>query len=101
MVSLEYPARVIPAFSRNMRRLRTRADLTQSQLATRSGVSKETINLYESGRHRNKRGPHASTVEAIARGLGCTPEQLLDESDFGWERGAAGVMRPVRKAPGE
>lgn len=59
-----------------LKRLRVYADLTQKQLAVRSGVSQRMIEQYEQGR---KELNHASvsTVKQLAGAIGCSIEQLL------------------------
>ncbi len=66
-------------FGRRVRTARTTADLTQSQLAERLGVSRSSIANVEGGRQ-------PQTVEqalAIADATGCDPRWLAT----GWDQG--------------
>lgn len=56
---------------------RRQKNITQDELALAVGVSKPTINKYESGKIRNIKRP---TIAAIARALGVSPGYLM-----GWE----------------
>jgi transcriptional regulator with XRE-family HTH domain len=53
--------------------LRQKAVLTQKELAQRSGISENTINLLESGR----RPPRPKTTRALAQALGVRPTELV------------------------
>lgn len=56
-----------------LRALRREAEMTQRELADRSGLSRWTINEIENrGRH-----PRLVTLVALAYALGCVPEALL------------------------
>jgi transcriptional regulator with XRE-family HTH domain len=64
-----------PAISQvaaNVRRLREERDLTQVELARRSGVDLRTLTRIESV----DREPGVSTLARIARGLGVPPADL-------------------------
>lgn len=54
--------------------LRVQAHLTQSDLATRSGLTRATISNLESGRVQNA---NATTLLRLARALGCTIDDLF------------------------
>lgn len=57
----------------NIKRLRTKAGMTQKQLATVMGVTESLIRTYESGR----RNPKLITVMRFANALGCLPADIL------------------------
>jgi DNA-binding transcriptional regulator YiaG len=59
-----------------LKRLRMCANLTQKQLALRSGVSQRMIEQYEQGR-KNLNHASVSTVKQLAVAIGCSIEQLL------------------------
>jgi transcriptional regulator with XRE-family HTH domain len=59
---------------RNVERLRRAQDLTQEQLAERSGFSQQYISGLENGR----RNPTIVTLYEIATALGSTPIELLN-----------------------
>lgn len=65
------------AFAANLRAERARSDLSQEELASRSGVSAAAILSYENGTYV----PGADKVCAIAEVLGCSPNDLC-----GWGR---------------
>jgi transcriptional regulator with XRE-family HTH domain len=58
-----------------MRELRERAGLTQERLAKRSGMQASVIGRLERGKHE----PRLSSVLSVARGLGVSPGELLDQ----------------------
>jgi len=55
-----------------LKALRERALLTQSELAAKAGVSEVTINRIEADRH----DPRFSTIRKLALALGVSPEEL-------------------------
>lgn len=57
----------------NLRRIRTECELTQEQLAHRSGVDRTFVSLCE----RNHRNVTVASIFALARGLGCDPGDLF------------------------
>jgi transcriptional regulator with XRE-family HTH domain len=59
--------------TRQLRAVREAAGLTQEQLATRSGVTQETISRLERGSHT----PQARTLQRLADALGIPPNQIL------------------------
>ncbi len=61
----------------NLKRIRTNYGCTQAELAKRSGVGLRSIQMYE---QRNKDINRASveTVHSIAKVLGCTVEDLME-----------------------
>jgi transcriptional regulator with XRE-family HTH domain len=61
------------AFADNLLAARRRAQLTQAQLASASGVSQRHISALESG----LADPKLSTVAALAAALGIRSEELL------------------------
>jgi transcriptional regulator with XRE-family HTH domain len=58
---------------RNLRRARERAELTQEQVAERSGVHATEVSRIEGG----KRDPKVSTVQRLAEAIGVTASDLL------------------------
>lgn len=56
---------------------REKAQLSQSQLADKAGISVRTLQDYEQGR-KPLEGARAITVLTLARILGCTVEDLID-----------------------
>jgi putative transcriptional regulator len=59
----------------DVRRRRTLANLSQGQLASQLGVSRQTVNSIESGRYL----PSLPLALAIARFFGTTVEEVFDE----------------------
>ncbi|MEF9904407.1 MULTISPECIES: helix-turn-helix domain-containing protein [Streptomyces] len=74
--------------ARGLKALRTGADLTQSEVAKRAGVSVGTVNRYETW--QDKARLRIPTVRAIADSCGATPEEsgalieLVRNQDSGW-----------------
>jgi transcriptional regulator with XRE-family HTH domain len=68
-------ARVTPEerFASNLRRFRAAAELSQEQLAEKSGLHPTEISRLE----RAVRDPRLSTIARVARGLGVGAEQLV------------------------
>ena len=64
------------AIAKNLRVKRAELDMTQAELAEKSGVNIATINSYENSGYM----PGADKLVALAEALGCTPNDLL-----GWE----------------
>lgn len=60
------------AFAANLRAERARLDISQEELAERSGVSTAAVLSYENGTYV----PGADKVCALAEVLGCTPNDL-------------------------
>ena len=60
---------------KRLRTVRERAALSQEQLAEQSGVSRYTIGRLE-GQERSAR---PSTTQKLAKALGVTPAELMDE----------------------
>jgi transcriptional regulator with XRE-family HTH domain len=58
---------------RNLRRARERRDLTQEQVAERSGVHATEVSRIEAG----KRDPKVSTLERLAAAVEVAPSELL------------------------
>lgn len=65
------------AFAANLRAERARLDISQEELAERSGVSAASLIKYESG----EMTPGIDKVISMAEALGCTPNDLC-----GWGR---------------
>ena len=63
--------------------LRKRRLMTAEQLALKSGVARVSITRYENG----KREPRVGEALKIARALGCTVEQLMDDEEGAGEDG--------------
>lgn len=59
-------------FAKNLRVRRAELDITQAELADRSGVTADLIWKYESG----STTPGADKAYAIAEALGCTLDEL-------------------------
>jgi transcriptional regulator with XRE-family HTH domain len=74
-------------FARNLRRLRKQAQLSQSQLADKTGLSLRTIRMWERGDAAP--GSNALLVE-LARALGVAVADLLAPS------GLRGPKKPPR-----
>lgn len=55
--------------------MRTKAGISRGDLAERVGVDEETIGRYE----RGEREPRISTLQLIARTLGCSIADLLGD----------------------
>lgn len=62
---------------RNVRRLRLAADLTQEQLAERSGFTQQYLSDLERGR----RNPTVVSLYELAQALGATPIDLITPED--------------------
>ncbi len=58
---------------RNLRRAREQAELTQEQVAERSGVHATEVSRIEGG----KRDPKVSTLRRLAEAVGVPPGDLL------------------------
>lgn len=57
---------------------RSRRNLTQAQLARRSGIPQPIISQIETEVVKN---PGVKTLAALARALRCTVDDLIDETD--------------------
>lgn len=81
------------ALGKQVKRYRERLNLTLEALSDRSGVDIGTISALE-----NRDSRRSEKSSALARGLGLTLDQLLDESrDWSDQSGqAAGVGEPVK-----
>lgn len=58
-----------------IKELRSAANLSQHQLATKAGISRSTIRDIETARQSDI---YTETAKAIARALGVSPAELLD-----------------------
>ncbi len=67
-------------FSENMKRRRIELGLSYQSLGERTGISKSTLQRYETGFIKNI---PFSKLKALARGLETTVEKLLDWQDYG------------------
>lgn len=65
------------ALASNLRAERARLDISQEELAARSGVSAASLVKYESG----EMTPGIDKIVSMAAALGCTPNDLC-----GWGR---------------
>lgn len=65
------------AFNERLRDLRTKRDMSQSQLATALGISKSAISMYELG----ERQPDFETLELIADYFNVDMNYLLGNED--------------------
>lgn len=61
----------------NLREIRTKNGMTQEGLAQSCGISRQRITNYEIG----IREPNLETLKKIASVLGCSVDELLEESD--------------------
>lgn len=62
------------ALGKNLRAARERLELTQEQVAQRSGVQAGEVSRIETG----KRDPKVTTVERLAKAVEVKPGQLLE-----------------------
>jgi len=60
--------------ARNVRRLRTSTGFSQEELAARAGLHRTYISSVE----RGQRNVSVENIFALARALGCDPQQLVD-----------------------
>ncbi len=67
-------------FPKNMKRRRLELGLSYQSLGERTGISKSTLQRYETGFIKNI---SFSKLRALARGLETTAEKLLDMQDYG------------------
>jgi transcriptional regulator with XRE-family HTH domain len=67
---------VVGVDKNKLRRLRLGAGLTQIQLAERAGVSPDTVVRWEGGKGGR---PHPGALSKLARALGVTPADLLED----------------------
>ncbi len=58
---------------RNLRRVRERREMTQEDVAARSGVHSTEVSRIEAG----KRDPQVSTLERLAEAVEVSPGELL------------------------
>ena len=66
-------------FSQNMQRRRAQLGLSYQDLANRTGMSKSTLQRYETGAIQNI---SRNKLEVLAKGLNMTVEQLLGCEDY-------------------
>ena len=62
-------------FGETLKKHRTLVRMTQAELATKMGVTPQTISQYE----RGLKNPKHKTVEKYARALGCKPDEIYSE----------------------
>jgi len=65
-------------FSKNLRELRAKQNLTQERLAERIGVSRQMVARYESAENY----PEMDKAIEIAKVLNCTLDDLVNSKDF-------------------
>lgn len=63
----------IETFAQNLRRIRLEQEMTQATLATRCGLSNESIASYE----QQRAWPTLKTLRALAEGLGVAEGELF------------------------
>ncbi len=78
------------AFKDRLKEAREEAGLTQYALAKRAGISKQAMNLLESGRNQ----PSWETVQRIAHALGLPCERFQDPALA--KEAAGGEEKPKR-----
>lgn len=66
------------SIGKNLKLLRQSADLTQTDLARKSGVDQSMISKIERGEFEN---PTIDTLRGLAKALGCGIVDLLPEED--------------------
>lgn len=62
----------------NLKRIRTVYRCSQAELASLSGVSLRSVQMYEQ-RHKDINKAGAETVFRLAKALGCTVEDLIEK----------------------
>jgi transcriptional regulator with XRE-family HTH domain len=82
-------ARLRDQFAQEVRRRRMALGWTLNQLAEACGVSANYLGSLESG----QRDPHLSTIDAIARALGCSAADLVPPPDSEMSPGALELGR--------
>lgn len=65
---------LLEAFGQRLRRLRIERELSQEELAGRSGLSRKLISRLEHGRS----SPNLATIACLAKGLGADVVPLVD-----------------------
>ena len=68
---------ILMAFGANIRKLRAKKNLTQRELAKRSGLDV----TYISGIERGVRNPSLKSLETLAMGLGCSIAETFKDLD--------------------
>lgn len=69
------PDRTLAAFGRNVRQLRDKSGLSQEKLAAKAGLDRSFLSGIESG----TRNPGVLTVTKLAKALGVTAAQLMED----------------------
>ncbi|MGN0617732.1 MAG: helix-turn-helix domain-containing protein [Huintestinicola sp.] len=64
------------AFKDNLFYFRTKANLSQAELAQKCGIAQQTVFSYEIG----TKTPRIEILVALAKALNCTTDELLLES---------------------
>jgi transcriptional regulator with XRE-family HTH domain len=64
---------LVTKFATNVRRLRSKKQLSQKALADRIGISVSYVSMLE----RGQRSPPLDMLEQVAKALGATPISLL------------------------
>ena len=68
---------VLVSFGNSIRKLRAKKNLTQRELAKRSGLDV----TYISGIERGVRNPSLKSLESVAKGLGCSISETCKDLD--------------------
>ena len=68
---------VLVSFGNSIRKLRAKKNLTQRELAKRSGLDV----TYISGIERGVRNPSLKSLESVAKGLGCSIAETCKDLD--------------------
>ncbi|MCH8493020.1 MAG: helix-turn-helix transcriptional regulator [Idiomarina sp.] len=76
MKNTKNPSELALLFSRNVRRLRTDAGLSQEELAEKAGVHRTYIGMLE----RAEKNVTIYNIERVAKALGVKPYELLMEA---------------------
>lgn len=61
-----------------IRKKRIEADISQTELARRLNVCKQTISAWE----MNRNEPKIEMIKTIAKALGCEPNEIVEEKIF-------------------
>lgn len=87
----KYKGGLAPLYSRKIKKLREKRQLTQKQLAELSGISESALRSYELG----DRKPKKEVLEHIAKALRVRPEYLSTPDPIGVFLRPSGERRAV------